>query len=69
MRDADGRARARERRRPPASSAFSASRAVRETSPRTSRAYVFSSRSSASMPAASRRATNMSETVTAMATA
>ena len=51
-----------------ASSTFSDSRPVRETSPRTSRPNACCSRSSASRPAASSSATNISETVTATAT-
>ena len=51
------------------STTFSASSAVRETSPRTSRPNACSSRSSASRPAASSSVTNISETVTATATA
>ena len=42
---------------------------MRDTSPRTSRANAFSSRSSASVPAASSSVTNISDTVTATATA
>ena len=42
---------------------------ARSTRPRTSRGNAFSSRSSASVPAASSSATNMSETVTAIAIA
>ena len=42
---------------------------MRDTSPRTSRANAFSSRSSASVPAASSRVTNISDTATASATA
>ena len=45
----------------PARPIFSASSPVRETSPRTSRPNACSSRSSASMPAASSTVTNMSE--------
>ena len=52
-----------------ASPAFSASRPVFETSPRTSRENAFSSRSRASVPAASSSVMNMSETATASATA
>ena len=52
-----------------ASAAFSTSKPVRDTSPRTSRAKAFSSRSSASVPAASSTVTNISETATASATA
>ena len=51
-----------------ASSTFSESSAVRDTSPRTSRPKACCSRSSASRPAASSSATNISETVTATAT-
>ena len=49
--------------------AFSTSRPVRDTSPRTSRENAFSSRSSASVPAASSSVMNISETATASATA
>ena len=49
--------------------AFSASRPVRDTSPRTSLAKAFSSRSPASIPAASSRVMNMSVTAAASATA
>ena len=52
-----------------ASTTFSASSSRRVTRPRTSRPNACSSRSSASIPAASRTVTNMSETVTATATA
>ena len=52
-----------------ASPAFSTSRPVRDTSPRTSRENAFSSRSSASVPAASSSVMNISETATASATA
>ena len=52
-----------------ASSAFSPSSASAETRPRRSRSKVFSSRSSASIPEASSRQTNIIETVTAIATA
>ena len=52
-----------------ASPAFSSSRPVRDTRPRTSREKAFSSRSSASVPAASSSVMNMSETATASATA
>ena len=48
---------------------FSVSSASRETSPRTSRANAFSSRSSASIPAASSTVTNISERATDTATA
>ena len=52
-----------------ASATFSPSSPRRETSPRTSRPNACSSRSSASMPEASRTVTNMSDTVTETATA
>ena len=52
-----------------ASPAFSSSSAVRDTRPRTSRRKAFSSRSSASAPAASRRVMNISDTATAIAIA
>ena len=61
-----GRPRASRRAARPA---FSSSRPVRETSPRTSRGNAFSSRSSASVPAASSTVMNISETATASATA
>ena len=51
------------------STTFSASSAVREIRPRTSRPNACSSRSSASRPAASRTVTNISDTATATATA
>ena len=47
--------------------AFSTSSAVRDTRPRTSREKAFSSRSSASVPAASSSVMNISETATASA--
>ena len=52
-----------------ASSTFSSSRPSRDTRPRTSRRKAFSSRSSASRPAARRIVTNMSDTVTDTPTA
>ncbi len=52
-----------------ASTTFSATSVVRETSPRTRRPNACSSRSSASIPAASSTVTNMSEIVTATAIA
>ena len=54
---------------PAASSAFSASSFSRETRPRSSRASVFSSRSSARPPAACSTHTNISEMLTATTTA
>ena len=53
----------------PASPIFSTSRPVWDTIPRTIRRNAFSSRSSASAPAASSRVMNMSVTVTAIAAA
>ena len=52
-----------------ASTAFSASSPERETRPRTRRGKAFSSRSIASMPAASSSVMNISETLAASATA
>ena len=52
-----------------ASAAFSASSPVFDTRPRTSRENAFSSRSSASVPAASSSVMNISDTVSASATA
>ena len=52
----------------PARPIFSASSPLRDTSPRTSRPNAFSSRSSASIPAASSSVTNISEITTATST-